>query len=322
MSIKDFTLSLDEIAFFETDLARPESILAEKDGTLWISDQRGIMLKRDPDGTRTLIGEGVGHEPNGIGMDSKGNLYNANIGDGKVYKIGRDGSFEVILEEIDGQPLGSVNFVFVDSQDRLWISVSTREPVWFMAASSLRPDGYVILVDEKGARIVADGIYFPNEIRLNGDESYLYVAETMKARMLRYPVTDKEAGTLGEQEVFGPDSLADGGYVDGFALDVEGNVWVTTVLRNGLMIITADGKHVHTVFEDPMPDALANAVAKINDKMLTPEEMSACVGARLQFPASVTFAGEDLKTVLIGSLAMPYLLKFESPVAGLPMNHW
>ncbi len=319
MSIKDFTLSLDDIEFFASDLARPESVLAEKDGTLWISDQRGVMTRRDPDGTQTTLGN-IGHEPNGLAMDSKGNFYNANIGDGKIYKVARDGTAEVILEELDGQPLGAANFVFVDSQDRLWISISTREPIWFIACAAPRPDGYIILIDENGPRIVGDGIYFPNEIRLDADEKYLYVAETMKARMLRYPVNPD--GTLGEQEVFGPDALAEGGYVDGFALDEEGNVWVTTILRNGLMIITADGQHAHTVFEDIRPEAIANAEAKVVSNSLTPEDMFACMGPRLQFPASITFAGPDLKTVLMGSLGMPHLLKFESPVAGLPMAHW
>ena len=253
-------------------------------------------------------------------MDSKGNIYNANIGDGKIYKVQKDGSYEVILDSLNGEPLGAVNYVFVDSQDRLWISVSTREPIWFMACATPPPDGYVILIDDRGPHIVADGIYFPNEIRLDADEKYLYVAETMKARMIRYPVN--EDGTLGKQEIFGPDGVAEGGYVDGFALDAEGNVWVTTVLRNGLVIITADGQHAHTVFEDPVQAALENGIAKVESNTLTPEDMFACVGPRLQFPASLTFCGDDLKTVLMGSLAMPHLLKFQSPVAGLPMAHW
>lgn len=319
MSIKEFTLSLDDIEFFASDLARPESIIAEKDGTLWISDQRGIVTRRDPDGTQETLGD-IGHEPNGLAMDSEGNLYNANIGDGKIYKVYRDGSSEVILDEINGQPLGAANYVFIDSQDRLWISISTRDPIWFVACAAPRPDGYVILIDDNGPRIVADGIYFPNEIRLDADEAYLYVAETMKARMIRYPVN--KDGSLGEQEVFGPDGLGEAAYVDGFALDAEGNVWVTTVLRNGLVIITADGEHAHTVFEDPRDDAIANAEAKVNSNSLAPDDMYACMGPRLQFPASVTFAGPDLKTVLMGSLGMPHLLKFESPVPGLPMRHW
>ena len=318
MSIKDFTLQLDELQFIGQDLSRPESIIAEKDGTLWISDARGIVTRLDPDGTQTLLGD-IGHEPNGLAMDTEGNLYNANVGDGKFYKVYRDGSYEVLLEQIEGKPLGSPNFVFIDSLDRLWLSVSTREPNWFTAAASPRPDGYIILIDENGPRIVGDGIYFPNEIRLDAEEKYLYVAETSKCRMLRFPVN--QDGTLGEKEVFGPETLGSGAYVDGFTFDAEGNIWVTTVIRNGLIIIAPDGE-AHTVFEDPVDEAIRNIVTNIGAGTLAPEDMFACAGATLQFPASVTFAGSDLKTVYMGSLAMPHLITFQSPTPGLPMRHW
>ncbi|MEM7801131.1 MAG: SMP-30/gluconolactonase/LRE family protein [Chloroflexota bacterium] len=317
-AIKEFKLSLDELEFFSEGLHRPESVLAEKDGTLWVSDTRGLVSKIGSDGSQSLVGS-AGHEPNGLAMDRDGNIYNANIGDGKIYKLLPDGTQEVVLDEIDGQPLGAPNFVFLDSQDRLWISISTRESIWFMAASNPRPDGYIILIDESGPRIVGDGIFFPNEIRLDADEKYLYVAETMQSRMLRYPVNAD--GSLGDQEVFGPDNLGFGAFVDGFTFDSEGNIWVTTVLRNGLMIITPDGE-AHTVFEDVNDSALENAATKLAAGTMTPDDMFACVGPKLQVPASVTFAGEDLKTVYIGSLAMPHLVTFRSPVAGLPMRHW
>lgn len=318
MSIKDFTLDLAELQFVGRDLHRPESVLAEKDGTLWMSDTRGLVTRMDPDGAQTVLGD-VGHEPNGLAMDTDGALYNANIGDGNVYKLYRDGSYEVLLDQVDGRPLGAPNFVFIDRKDRLWISISTRESIWFMAAASPRPDGYIVLIDENGPRVVGDGLYFTNEIRLDADERYLYVAETMKCRIVRFPVN--EGGSLGEKEVYGPASLGHGAFVDGFTFDAEGNIWATTVLRNGVMILTPDGE-AHTVFEDPVEDALDNAVSKMNAGALTPEDMFACLGPRLQFPASVTFAGPDLKTVYLGSLAMPHLVRFQSPVPGLPMRHW
>jgi len=168
-SIKDFTLNLSELSFFGNNLSRPESVLAEPDGTLWVSDKRGLVTRMQPDGTQTLVGD-VGHEPNGLAMDRSGNIYIANIGDGNIYKLYPDGNYEVILREMDGKPLGAANFVFIDSRDRLWISISTRSMSWVEAVANPRPDGYIILLDEKGPRMVADGIYFPNEIRLDARE--------------------------------------------------------------------------------------------------------------------------------------------------------
>ena len=316
--IKNFTLDLSELEFVHSGLARPESVIAEPDGTLWTSDNRGAVTRIDPDGTMQTIGT-IGGETNGLAMDAEGNIYIAHIGDGNIYKMDRQGNHEIILSEIDGKPLGAANYVFIDSKDRLWISISTRALPWFVAAAAPRPDGYIILMDEKGPRIVADGIYFTNEIKMDADEKYLYVAETMGRRVLRYPVN--EDGSLGEQEVFGPDDLGEGAYVDGITLDAEGNVWVVLVIRNGLGVITPDGDY-HVVFEDVNQPALEQAVALVEQNALTPEAMFACVGQTLQFPASLTFAGPDLRDVYMGSLAMPHLVKFRSPVPGLPMRHW
>ncbi len=315
---KNFTLALSELQFVGSNLARPESVLTTKEGTLWVSDARGGVTRIDPDGQQTLIGN-VHGEPNGLAMDHEGNIYFANIDDGKVYRLRPGGSTDVVLSEIDGQPLGAVNFVFLDSQERMWITVSTRVIPWFPAAASPRPDGYIILIDEKGPRIVADGILFTNEARLDAKEEYLYVAETMGARMLRYKVQPN--GDLGEKEVFGPDSLGMGAFVDGFAFDAEGNIWVTAITRNGVILITPDGD-AHTVFEDVNQAALDNAAVKVAASALTPSELMACVGPTLQFPTSVAFGGPDLRTVYIGSLGMPHLVTFRSPTPGLPLYHW
>ena len=317
-TINDFTLSLDELQFVGKDLSRPESVIAQKDGTLWISDTRGIATRMDPDGTQTVLGD-VKHEPNGLAMDTEGNLYNANIGDGKVYKMHRNGSYEVFLDNIDGKALGAPNFVFIDSKDRFWISISTGELDYMVSVASQRPDGYIILIDETGPHIVGDGIWITNEIRMDANEKYLYAAETMKCRILRFPVN--QDGSLGEKEVFGPKTLGYGAYVDGFTFDAEGNIWVTTLFRNGLMIITPDGD-AHTVFEDPDEKALDDLVARIEAGTVVYQDFRNCAGPRLQLLASLTFAGPDLKTVYMGSLAMPHLITFRAPVPGLPMRHW
>jgi gluconolactonase len=317
-SINSFTLDIDELGWTGEDLQRPESVVAEPDGTLWTSDGRGGVTRIDPDGGQTLLG-GWGGEPNGLAIDPDGNLVTANIGLGRVQQMTRDGRVSTVLEEVDGQRTTSANFVFYDRSGRLWLTCLTREDHWWPAVADARPDGFVVLVDDRGARIVADGIYATNEARLDADERYLYVAETMKARILRFPV--RSDGSLGEREVFGPDGLGLGGFVDGFAFDAEGNLWVTTVVRNGIGVLTRDGDW-HVVLEDPREDVLAAFVDKLAAGAATPEDMSAAAGPRLQFPTSVCFAGQDLRTAYVGSLAMPRLPTFRSPVPGLPMSHW
>jgi gluconolactonase len=318
-AIRDFTLDLDELGWTGHDLQRPESVVADRSGTLWASDGRGGVMRIDPGGGQELLG-GLGGEPNGLAIDpASGDLVTANIALGMVQRLTRGGEVSTVLDSVDGQRLTSANFVFYDRSGRLWITCLTREDQWWPAVAAPRPDGFVVVVDERGPRIVADGIYATNEARLDADERFLYVAETMKARILRFPVLPD--GSLGEREVFGPDGLGLGAYVDGFTIDAEGNLWVTTVVRNGVGVIDTSGDW-HVVFEDPREDVLATFEGKLAEGTAAPEDMAAAVGPTLQFPTSVCFAGDDLRTAYVGSLAMPRLPTFRSPVPGLPMSHW
>ena len=123
--------------------------------------------------------------------------------------------------------MGAANFVFIDSQDRLWASFFTRDVPHYKATVNPRPDGFLMCIDEHGPRVVADGLLGANEVRLDADESYVYVAETMACRILRFPI--KADGSLGKREVYGPDRLGHGAFVDGFAFDSQGNIWVVTI---------------------------------------------------------------------------------------------
>jgi len=317
--IKEFRLELSDLTYTGHDLVRPESVLAQPDGTLWTSDGRGGVTRINPDGSQQFIGGLGGNEPNGLAMTDDGSLIVANLGSSVVQKLHPDGHVEAILTEVDGVKITTPNFVFLDSRNRLWISVMTREHHWWPAAAKSRPDGYIVLIDEKEPRIVADGIYLTNEVRLDAREEYLYAVETIMNHMIRFRV--QPDGSLTDKEVFGPNNLGAGAAIDGFAFDADGNLWVTLVLRNGLGVITPDGDH-HVVIEDPREDALKSLEEKIANGTAKPSDMAMTAGPNLQFITSLAFGGSDLRTAYLGSLAMNRLPTFQSPVAGLPMRHW
>lgn len=317
--IKEFRLDLSDLTHTGHDLVRPESVLAQPDGTLWTSDGRGGVSRINPDGSQQFIDGLGGTEPNGLAMEDDGSLIVANLGLSKVQKLHPDGQVEDFLTEVDGVSITTPNFVFLDSRNRLWLSVMTREHHWWPAAASPRPDGYIVLVDEKGPRIVADGLFLTNEIRLDAAEEYLYVVETIMNHILRFRV--QPDGSLTDKEIFGPNNLGMGAAIDGFTFDVEGNLWVTLVLRNGLGIITTDGDY-HVVFEDPREDVLKSFEEKIASGTAEPNDMLMAAGPTLQFITSLAFGGPDLRTAYLGSLGMSTLPTFKSPVAGLPLRHW
>lgn len=316
--IKEFRLELGDLTYTGHDLKRPASILAQSDGTLWVPDRRGGLIRIDPDGGQKMF-KGLGGEPNGLAMTEDGSIIVANFGTGTIQKRFPDGHIEEILREVDGLQLTCANFVFIDNKDRLWISCSTRDANGWSAAVHPRADGYIVLLDEKGPRIVADGIYFTNEIRLDANEEYLYVAESMRRHIIRFPV--RSDGRLGKREVFGPSNLGMASIIDGFAFDADGNIWVTLILRNGIGIITPDGDY-HVVLEDPCVELLPILDKKLAQGTLQVRDVMAAAGPTLQFISSVTFGGPDLQTVYSGSLGMDRLPMFRSPVPGLPMRHW
>ena len=88
-------------------------------------------------------------------------------------------------------------------------------------------------------RIVADGIYFANGVALDANEEFVYVAETMQRRVLRYRINADNS--VGPAEVYGPASLGNLGYPDGIAFDEAGNLWVAFPVANALGYIDLQG---------------------------------------------------------------------------------
>ena len=54
-AISSFTLDVEALGWTAQDLQRPESVVAEPDGTLWASDGRGGVTRIDPDGGQKLL---------------------------------------------------------------------------------------------------------------------------------------------------------------------------------------------------------------------------------------------------------------------------
>ncbi|WP_299365214.1 SMP-30/gluconolactonase/LRE family protein [uncultured Paracoccus sp.] len=256
--------------------------------------------------------------PNGLAFDATGNFLISNFGTDRLERMSRDGSrTEVLLDRIDGQPAGKVNFVLRDRRGRTWIPVSMRIRNWMSAISPNVADGYVAVLDERGARIVADGFAFTNEIRFDAEERWLYVIETSGRRITRLRIGAN--AEVEEREVFGPSDA--GGFIDGIAFDVHGNLWGTHVMSDRIFALTPEGD-MRVILEDHDAEASAALYAAFQRDEATPELMLAAGGTLTPWFASVTFGGPDLRRVYIGSLRGTDIPWFDAPVAGLPIVHW
>jgi gluconolactonase len=285
-------IDLRQVHTIGQGLLRPEGVMALDDGSLYAADARGGCSRTERDGRTSFFGS-VGGVPNGICIDRAGNCMIANIGNGELQSLSPDGHHVVLMTEADGKRMTSPNFPFIDSKDRLWVSNSTIRPDIEEALSAPAPDGCMVLIDGVTPRIVAEGIYFANGVALDPAESFLYVAETMKRRILRYPIHPD--GSLGERDIYGPEILGPLGFPDGIAFDEAENLWVTFPAWNAVGTINTK-RELEIVLEDPE--------RKI-----------------LQRPSNICFGWEQRKTAFIGSLDGREIPYFEIPYPGARLIH-
>ena len=328
-----FQVAPKNLQYIGEGLERPECILAERSGTLWTADGRGGVVRIAPDGSQKLILQGPantasdfqsrlvqseGSLPNGLAFDASGDILIANWGTERLERMSRDGSrTDVLLDQIDGQRLGKANFVTRDTKGRLWLTVTTRMVPWTDHVRTMSRDGYIVLIDEKGARIVADNLCGTNELRFDATEEWVYVAETTARHITRFRVdNDKLVG----REVYGPSDI--GGYCDGIALDAYGNLWTTLIMADRLVAITPEGEVLTILDAGGDPAALAALDAAHAVGQVTPDLMQAAGGDVCRWMASLTFGGADLQTVYLGSLQGSRIPYFRAPVAGQPLLGW
>ena len=332
--LADWRVDPSTIVRVGRDLQRPECILAERGGTLWSADARGGVMRIASDGGQRLVTQRrsdtfdldddparsllTGTLPNGLAFAANGDILIANFGTDRLERMTREGVTEVLCDNIDGHPLGKVNFVLRDSRDRIWVTISTKVNPWSDAISNSLCDGAIILIDERGPRIVADNLRFANEVRLDADERYLYVAETTGKRVSRFRVLPDG---LGPRETYGPSDLGRG-VIDGIAFDAEGNLWATMIFADRLVAITPGGDLIELLDDGVAATTDAFEAEFASGRSVGFDTLFATGGPICPWMASVTFGGPDLRTVYLGGLRAVDIPSFRSPIAGLPMVHW
>ena len=315
---------LEGIAFLGAGLNRPECVLAHESGLIFVADwtgQGGVTVVR-PDGTthRILAQEAAGPlRPNGIALEPGGTFLLAHLGDdaGGVWRLSADGGVAPVLQQIDGHRLPPTNFVWPDGQGRIWVTVSTRMQPRHRAARADVADGFIVLIDHSGARVVADALGYANEALISPHDGRLYVNETFARRLSSFAIA--RDGALVDRRVaatFGP-----GVFPDGLAFDAEGGTWITSIISNRLIHVRPD-RSWQVIVEDAETDELADVDAACAAGRFD-RALLASVGLRqLRNISSLAFGGDDLRTGYLGSLNASTIPHLRLPVTGAPLPHW
>jgi sugar lactone lactonase YvrE len=314
-----FRVNLDDVEFVGRGLQRPECVLCNSTGDLYVSDAAGGVQMRSGAGVQRVLGKAVvpAIKANGISLCRDGSFLIADIAQGGVYRLGPDGKTSVFLHEVDGVALPPTNFATRDAKDRTWITVSTRLKPRTRAYRPGGGDGFIILVDQRGARIVADNIGYTNEVAIDQSGNWLYVNETCGKRVTRFRITAD--GRLDERQTVA--EFGAGTFPDGLALDTAGGVWITSIISNRVIRVDRDGSQ-QLVLEDCDADYVAHFESLFAQGKVARHDVESIKSRRLRNISSIAFGGKDLKTIYLGCLLGDAIATFPSPIAGQAPAHW
>ena len=316
-------ITVDDITFHGSGLNRPECVLAHKSGLLFApcwTGNGGVSVVSPSGSTSHILATDVPEplRPNGIALESGGSFLLAHLGDerGAIVRLFSDGKTEVVTDEVEGQPMPPANFVTVDRQGRIWITVSTRITPRAKDYRSSASTGYIAIHENGVSRIVADGLGYANEIAFSADGKTLWLNETFARRTTAFTVRDD--GALSEKRTVVNHSA--GTFPDGLSPDIEGGLWLTSIISNRVFHITDSG--VTKIIEDSDPDHLARVEAAFQNDALDRPHLDRAYSKKLKNISNLAFGGDDLKTAYLGCLLGDGIASFRSAVAGLPLPHW
>jgi sugar lactone lactonase YvrE len=122
--------------------------------------------------------------------------------------------------------------------------------------------GLVALVGPDGsARVVAEGLAFPNGMAVSPDGSTLVVAESYGEKLTAYPIADD--GSLGDSRLW---AATPGDHPDGICFDASGALWYADVGNEHCVRVREGGEVLDTVDSDR--GAFACALSREGEPLL------------------------------------------------------
>ena len=315
-------INLNELDFVGKGLSRPECVLVDSKGDLHIADWRGgVTIIQNQFNLKTIVSKkDFNLKPNGIAI-LKGNdgwlVTHLGDDDGGVFHLSMEGNLDPFLLEVDKTALPPTNYVHIDYLGRTWITVSTRLCPRILACRSDHADGFIILVDEKGPRIVAENLGYTNECIVDPLTNRLYLNETFGRRLSFFDI--EENGSLSKKQTVCEFEF--GEFPDGLTFDVEGGIWITSIVSNRVIRIAPDGKR-QIILEDSNLSHLDWVEQAYLNSSLERKHLDTVGGKILKNISSLAFGGKDMKTAFLGCLQGDSIATFRSEIAGARPTHW
>jgi sugar lactone lactonase YvrE len=209
-----------------------------RDGALWLSDMHAHeVIRLTPDGTRDTICR-VEHWPSGLGWLPGGDLLVVSMTDRRVLRW--DGA--MLHEHADLASLASFhcNDMVVDRTGRAYVGNFGFD---LHARQAPKPAELICVEPDGQARVVADGLEFPNGTVITPDGATLIVAESWGRRLTAFDIAGN--GDLSGRRVWA--ELPEGALPDGICLDEAGGIWSASPSSNECVRQLQGGEVTHRV---------------------------------------------------------------------------
>ncbi len=245
-----------------------EGITADSNGLLYIGDNRGRILRIDPDNPRLeVVGMVSGSNDSppsllGLAFDRGGNLFVATGSEGQVWKLdaNRISSSNPGDATLYATGLGFANGIAFDRFGRMLVTDSFGGNVWTIDTATREKKIFASNLPSRNDELP----FGPNGIAI-GPDGNIYFANTGNG-VIHMIETAKEDGRVLAVLIWRSNPALIG--ADGISFDGAGNLWVATNLKNAIYAITPDRDIIQV---------------SVNDNV-----------GPLEFPTSLVFSGNTL----------------------------
>lgn len=215
----------------EGAIKRGEDVALDRQGRLYAGSNEDGKIYRvtfTESEKKVEVFADVGMTPIGMVFDKDDNLIICHAPKGLI-SISPDGRQTVLTDSVDGRPFGFIDDVDVAPDGKIYFSDASTKFTgrdgnlgWEYEMMDSRPYGRLLVYDPetKITKVLLKDLYFANGVAVSPDGDYVLVAETFRARIVRYFLTGEAAG---DSHYFA-DNLP--GYPDGVLKDGRGGFWI------------------------------------------------------------------------------------------------
>jgi sugar lactone lactonase YvrE len=204
---------------------------------LWFVDVLNrTLLSLDPSGECKKHAKIEDDTPCGLGILPDGKLVVLTMFRKRLMTYA-DGQLS-LYADLSGVATGTIDDMIIDGLGRAYVGDLGFD---LPPPPDRAPVGRIILVMPDGkARVVADGLRFPNGIAISADNSQLVVAEMEGDCLVEYDI--EADGSLNFRRRLGNMKAP-----DGICLDHEGAVWVASFDENAFIRLSREGRELQRI---------------------------------------------------------------------------